>query len=86
MRYTEAVGIRLNELLKMAHLTQTQFAEQCYISRMTINGIIRGRVNIVTVEMLVAICETLHITMREFFNADIFAMKFEQEKKKKVEE
>ena len=83
MRYTEAVGIRLNELLKTVHVTQTQFAKQCNVSRMTVNGIIKGRANIVTLEILLMICGALHITLREFFNAEIFETDFERENKKK---
>ena len=61
MKYTQAIRIRLNEILKESKLTQTAFAERSKISRMTINGIINGRVDIVTFENLILICETLEI-------------------------
>lgn len=83
MRYTEAIGKRLRELLKEKNLTQTEFAGMCSISRMTINGVIRGRNKLVTLETLVVICNTLHISLREFFNADIFEKIFEHVEKPK---
>ena len=83
MKYTQAIGIRLNEILKESKLTQTAFAERSKISRMTINGIINGRVDIVTFENLILICETLEISLTEFFNSPIFETKLEIMKKKK---
>ncbi len=83
MRYTQAIGIRLNEILKEKKLTQTEFAGKSEISRMTINGIIKGRVAIVTFEILILICETLGITLIEFFNSPVFEEELESVKKKK---
>ena len=81
MKYTNAIGIRLNEILKKNKLTQTELAEKSKISRMTINGIVRGRVDIVTFESLILICKTLGITLAEFFNSGIFEEELESVKK-----
>ena len=83
MKYTKAIGIRLNEILKKNKLTQTELAEKSKISRMTINGIVRGRVDIVTFESLILICKTLGITLAEFFNSGIFEEELESVKKNK---
>ncbi len=83
MRYTQAIGIRLNEFLKEKQLTQTQLARKSEISRMTINGIIKGRATIVTFEILILICKTLEITLTEFFSSPIFEEEIESVKKKK---
>lgn len=82
MRYTQAIGIRLNEFLKEKQLTQTQLARKSEISRMTINGIIKGRATIVTFEILILICKTLEITLTEFFSSPIFEEEIESVKKK----
>lgn len=81
MKYTNAIGIRLNEILKKNKLTQTELAEKGKISRMTINGIVRGRVYIVTFESLILICKALGITLAEFFNSGIFEEELESVKK-----
>ena len=83
MKYTKAIGIRLNEILKGNQLTQTELAEKSKISRMTINGIIRGRADIVTFEILILICTALEITLADFFNSHIFEEALESVKKRK---
>jgi transcriptional regulator with XRE-family HTH domain len=83
MEYTIAIGLRLKELLKKENLTQTKFATKSKISRTTINGTIKGRVNIVTFECLLLICEALNITIKDFFDSNIFEEHFEFPEKKK---
>lgn len=72
MKYTEAVGKRLNELLNEQRLTQTQFAKKSNVSRITINRTINGKVGVVTFETLIVFCETLNITLRDFFASELF--------------
>lgn len=83
MKYTKAIGNRLDELLKERRLTQTQFAKNSNISRTTINGTINGKVRIVTFETLITFCETLNITLSDFFNSELFNRDIEFYKKKK---
>ena len=83
MEYTEAVGKRLKELLKERGLTQTQFAEQSNISRMTVNRTINGKAGTVTFETLIVFCKTLTITLRDFFASELFDKEIEFHKKKK---
>ncbi|MBQ8320729.1 MAG: helix-turn-helix transcriptional regulator [Clostridia bacterium] len=72
MKYTEAVGKRLSELLKEVKFTQKRFSEKTNISRVTINRMINGRVKVVTFETLIIFCETLNITLRDFFASELF--------------
>ncbi len=83
MKYTKAIGNRLDELLKERRLTQTQFAKNSNISRTTINGTINGKVRIVTFETLITFCKTLNITLSDFFNSELFNRDIEFYKKKK---
>ena len=73
MRYTEAVGVRLKELLKQAKFSQKYFAQKSNVSRVTINKTINGRANIVTFETLIVFCQTLNITLKDFFASELFA-------------
>ena len=82
MRYTEVVGLRLNELLKAHHLSQTQFAKQSNISRTTINQTINGKARVVTFETLIVFCTTLNITLYDFFTSALFDKDIELYKKK----
>jgi DNA-binding Xre family transcriptional regulator len=74
MRYTQAISLRLRDLLRHAKLTQTQFAEITHISRTTINQIATGRVHTVTFECLLKICQALDISLYDFFNCDVFSL------------
>jgi DNA-binding Xre family transcriptional regulator len=72
MKYTKAIGIRLGELLRERKITQKALAEQCQISRVTINRTIKGHVKAVTFETLLAVCKVLKISWKDFFDVDIF--------------
>ena len=72
MKYTKAIGLRLGELLKKENLTQLHFSQKSKISRITINRTINGKVNTVTFETLIIFCKTLNITLKEFFDSDLF--------------
>lgn len=83
MRYTEAIGIRLGELLKENKLTQRAFALCCGVSRITINRTIKGKIKTITFEILIKYCETLNISFADFFSSDLFSDRLEMEEKKK---
>ena len=83
MEYTEAVGKRLKELLKERGLTQTKFAEQSNISLMTINRTINCKADTVTIETLIIFCKTLTVTLKDFFDSELFDDGIEFHKKKK---
>jgi transcriptional regulator with XRE-family HTH domain len=79
----EAIGHRLKELLKLANITQTNFAVKCKISRITINKIINGRMKKITFELLLLICDGLNISLQEFFQSKYFEEKIELPEKQK---
>ena len=83
MKYTEAIGKRLDELLKQAHFTQKEFSQRSKISRVTINRTINGKVSVITFETLIAFCQTLNITLSDFFTSELFNQDIEFDKKKK---
>lgn len=82
MRYIQAIGRRLRELLQERKYTQSKFSLKCGISRITINRIINNRVEIVTFETLIMICNALQITLMDFFNSEVFVAEFEAPRKK----
>ena len=83
MKYIEAVGKRLEELLKKANCSQSKFSQKSNISRTTINRTINGRADIITFETLIVFCKTLNITLREFFASELFNDDIEISEKKK---
>ena len=83
MRYTEAVGKRLGTLLKKRGLTQKEFSQKSHVSRVTINRIIHGRVDVVTFETLLIFCKTLDMTLGDFFDSELFHKDIEMGGKKR---
>ena len=75
--------VTFRRITQTKKFTQTQLAAKRKISRMTINGIIKSRANIVTFESLLLICDALNITIKEFFNSYIFEEAFEPPQKAK---
>ena len=68
MKYTEAVGKRLAELLKKANYNQKEISKESKISRVTINRTINGRASIITFGTLIVFCRTLNITLGDFLH------------------
>lgn len=83
MKYIQAVGKRLGELLRVANVSQSEFSKRSNVSRITINRTINGRVSIITFETLIVFCKTLNITLRDFFASELFNEDIEICKKKK---
>ena len=83
MKYIQAVGKRLGELLREANVSQSEFSKRSNVSRITINRTINGRVGIITFETLIVFCKTLNITLREFFASELFNDDIEICEKKK---
>ena len=83
MKYTEAVGKRLRELLKEADCSQIEFSKKSNISRITINKTINGRADTITFETLIVFCKTLNIALKDFFSSELFNEDIELCEKKK---
>ena len=83
MKYIEAIGKRLEELLKEKNFTQTQFSKKSNISRVTINRTINAKVSIITFETLIVFCKTLNITLKDFFSSELFNEDIEIGEKKR---
>ena len=83
MKYIQAVGKRLGELLREANLSQSEFSQRSNVSRITINRTINGRVSIITFETLIVFCKTLNITLKDFFSSELFNEDIEIGEKKR---
>ena len=84
MKYIQAVGKRLGELLREANLSQSEFSQRSNVSRITINRTINGRVSIITFETLIVFCKTLKITLKDFFASELFDENIEFGEKKRL--
>lgn len=67
-----AVQNRILELCNDRGITINKLATTCGITQSTLNNIISGRNNSVTLSTLKKICDGLEITIKDFFNSPLF--------------
>lgn len=79
MTIGEATRIRIAELCKGRNITVNKLSVMCGITQSTLNNIMSGRNNSTTVSTVKKICDGLDISIREFFNSDLFGENLEQE-------
>ena len=72
MRSKEALQKRICELCRQNCLTLTGLASLCGITQSTLNNIMSGRNNSVTVSTVHKICDGLQIDLPTFFDSDLF--------------
>ncbi|MBR6703482.1 MAG: helix-turn-helix transcriptional regulator [Clostridia bacterium] len=72
MKLVEAIGIRLDNLLKEKNLKQNHLSKMGGIPRSTICVTRSAKRKTVTVDTLYQICATMEITLKEFFDDAIF--------------
>ncbi len=79
MTIGEATRTRIAELCKGRNITVNKLSVMCGITQSTLNNIMSGRNNSTTVSTVKKICDGLDISIREFFNSDLFGENLEQE-------
>ena len=65
------IGIRLRELRKIEGLSQEKFSFECNLDRTYIASIEQGKRN-VSIANIEKIAHALNISIKEFFNHDLF--------------
>ena len=80
MRIGEAARWRILELCKERHITVNKLSTICGITQSTLNNIVSGRNQSITLSTLQKICDGLDISILEFFHSDLFCS-IEQELK-----
>ena len=68
----EAVRIRILELCSLNKITVNKLATISGITQSTLNNITGGRNNSATVSTIKKICDGLEITIKDFFDSEIF--------------
>ena len=72
MRSKRALQIRILDLCYDRDLSLNALSARCGITQSTLNNIITGRNNSVTVQTVLRICRGLDMELEEFFDDDIF--------------
>ena len=72
MTIGQACRARIIEICKERDITVNKLAILSGVTQSTLNNIISGRNNSVTVSTLKKLCDGLEITIQDFFNSHIF--------------
>ena len=72
MQIGNAVKLRIIELCDERNITINKLSTMCGITQSTLNNIISGRNKRMTVSTVKKICDGLNITIRDFFESEIF--------------
>lgn len=72
MRSKEALRLRILELCETHGLTVSGLCALCGITQSTLNNLMCGRNNSLTVSTIQKICDGLEIDLPQFFDSDFF--------------
>lgn len=72
MLLTEALNLRINELLEQNKLTVYKLSYKAGISNSIISDFKRGKVKEPTISSIIHICEGLNIELKDFFDSPYF--------------
>ena len=72
MKLVEAVGKRVDDLLKNRNMTQYEVAQQGGIPRSTISVVVAVKRKSGKIDTIYQICATLGISLKTFFDDPIF--------------
>ena len=72
MIISEAVKLRIAELLKQNHLTAYKLSYQAGMSASIISDCMRGKVKEPTISSIIHICEGLDMQLKDFFDSPYF--------------
>lgn len=79
MNITQAIRQRIEDLCSERQISLNKMCVKCGISQSTINNIINRDQKDVSILTIVRICNGLDITINDFFNANIFREKIDEE-------
>ena len=72
MNISQAVALRISELLKTNNMTQYKLEQKTGISHDTIKSIMKGKAKGVNLKTVIAIADGFDMTISEFLNNSLF--------------
>lgn len=72
MDLSEAIRIRINDLIKMNNLNESKLSTLAGISRATLSKFLNRKRKYIRIDMIEYICEALNMKLKDFFNDEIF--------------
>lgn len=72
MYLSEAIRIRINNLIIENNLNGNKLALYSGMNRSNINRFLRGKNKSIKIESITLICQSLNISLKDFFDDDVF--------------
>lgn len=72
MNISQAVALRIRELLKEKNMTQYRLEQNACLSHDTVKSIMKGKANGVNLKTVIALADGFAITVSEFLNSELF--------------
>lgn len=72
MNISQAVAIRIRELLKENQMTQYKLERKACLSHDTVKSIMKGKAKGVNLKTLIAISDGFGMTVSDFLNSELF--------------
>lgn len=72
MLIPEAIKLRIKELMNNANMSAYQLSYKGGLSPSNISDVLRGKVSEPTVSTILHICEGANISLKEFFDSELF--------------
>lgn len=72
MILSDAINLRINELLKQNDMTAYRLSYRAGISNSIISDCRRGKVKELSISSVIHICEGLNMELKDFFDSDCF--------------
>ena len=66
----QSVAARVNEL--RGEMSVSELADRSEVSRSTVDALLNGRVDNVTIDTIARLCDVLGVSIQEFFNSTSF--------------
>ena len=72
MNISEAVALRIRELLKEKNMTQYKLEQKACLSHDTVKSIMKGKAKGVNLRTVIAIADGFDMTIYDFLNSKLF--------------
>lgn len=72
MYLSEAIRIRINNLIDENNLNGNKLALYSGMNRSNVNRFLRGKNKSIKIESITLICQGLNISLKDFFDDDVF--------------
>ncbi len=72
MYLSDAMRIRINNLIQQNNLNGNKLALYSGMNRSNINRFLRGKNKTIKIESITLICQSLNISLKDFFDDELF--------------